>query len=152
MGTVIGMAEFLKKLSQLKKREDKVAALKHNNSFVLRTILQGAFDPRVIWLLPDGPVPYTPNKLVDQESVLLRDSRLLKHFVEGGTPGLTQPKREALYIELLENVAPADAELLVALKEKKLPFKGINADMVREAFPDLLPPANNKETAVQLDE
>lgn len=139
MGTVVGMAEFLKKLGQLKKREEKVAALKHNDSFVLRTILQAAYHPNIRFLLPEGPVPYTPNKLVDQEHILLRESRLLKHFVDGGTPGLTQMKREAMYIELLENVSPADAELLVALKEKKIPYKGINVDIVREAFPDLLP-------------
>lgn len=149
--TVVGMSEFLKKLGQLKKKEDKIAALKHNDSFVLRTILQAAYDPRIKFLLPSGTVPYTPNRLVDQEAVLLRDARLLKHFVEGGTPGLTQMKREALYIELLENVAPADAELLVALKDKKLPYKGINVDLVREAFPGLLP-EETKENAVQLNE
>ena len=146
-----GVAEFLRKVTQLKKKEDKIAALQFNDSFVLRTILQGAFDPRIKWLLPSGEVPYTPNKLVDQENVLIRDSRLLKHFVEGGTPGLSQPKREMMFIELLENVAPADAEMIVALKDKKLPWKGINADLVRDAFPGLLPD-DVKEKTVQVDE
>src|SRR6266404_7865240 len=99
MGTVIGVAEFLRKVTQLKKKEDKIAALKHNDSYVLKTTLQGVFDPRVKWLLPEGPVPYTPNKLVDQENVYLRDCRLLKHFVEGGSPGLTQIKRETMFIQ-----------------------------------------------------
>jgi hypothetical protein len=29
--------------------------------------------------------------------------------------------------------------MLIAMKDKKCPWKGITADIVREAFPDLLP-------------
>jgi hypothetical protein len=152
MATVIGVAEFLQKVTQLKKKEDKIAALKHNDSYVLKTVLQGAFDPRIKWRLPEGPVPYTPNKLVDQENVFIRDCRLLKHFVDGGSPGLTQMKCEAMYIEMLEHVAPADAELMIALKDKKLPWKGITAELVREAFPDLLPPPDKKDQTASLNE
>jgi hypothetical protein len=142
----IGVAEFLKKVGQLKKRDEKVEALKMNNSFVLQTTLQGIFDPRIKFQLPDGDVPYQPNKLPDLENVYIRECRLLKHFVEGGTPGLAQIKRETMFIEFLENVSPADAEMVVLMKDKKHPFKGLNADMVREAFPDLLPPETPKES------
>ena len=45
----------------------------------------------------------------------------------------------ALFIEMLESVAPADAKLLCAIKEKKLPWKGITPEIVNEAFPGLLP-------------
>lgn len=139
MGMVVGIAEFLEKASKLKKKEEKVAALRHNDSFVLRTILQGAFDPRIRWALPEGTPPYRPSELVDQENVLIHDARKLVHFVEGGNPGLHQIKRESLFVEMLETVAPADAELLLSIKEKKLPWKGINVEIVREAFPGLLP-------------
>lgn len=142
----IGVAEFLKKVGQLKKRDDKVEALKMNDSYVIRTTLQGVFDPRIKFQLPDGTVPYTPNKLPDLENVYIRECRLLKHFVEGGTPGLAQIKREQMFIEFLENVTPADAEMVIAMKDKKLPFKGLTVDIVREAFPDLLPVDAPKET------
>jgi hypothetical protein len=139
MATRVGIAEFLDKVSKLKKREDKVAALKFNESFVLKTILQGAFDPRVKWLLPEGSPPYKKNDLVDQENVLIRDARKLIYFVEGAYPNLKQIKRETMFVEFLEALAPADAELIVSIKEKKLPYKGITEDMVKEAFPGLLP-------------
>lgn len=139
MGMRIGVAEFLEKVSKLKKKEEKIAALKANDSFVLRTIMQGAFDPRIKWSLPEGEPPYKPNDLVDQENVLIHDARKLIHFVEGGNPGLKQLKREAMFIEMLETVAPADAKMLCAMKEKKLPWKGITPDIVKEAFPGLLP-------------
>ena len=138
MGTRIGVAEFLEKVSKLKKKEEKVAALKHNDSFVIRTILQGAFDPRVKWALPEGTPPYKVNDLVDQENVLIRECRRLVHFIEGGNPGLKQMRRETLFVELLESVAPKDAELLCAIKDKKFPYKGITADVVKEAFPGLI--------------
>jgi hypothetical protein len=139
MGMRVGVAEFLEKVSKLKKKDEKINLLKANDSFVIRTILQGAFDPRIKWLLPEGEPPYKPNELVDQENVLIHDARKLIHFVEGGSPGLKQIKRETLFIEMLETVTPADAKLLVAIKEKKLPWKGITADIVKEAYPGLLP-------------
>jgi len=139
MAMRIGVAEFLEKVSKLKKKEEKIAALKANDSFVLRTILQGAFDPRIKWLLPEGEPPYKPNDLVDQENVLIKDARKLAYFVEGPYPGLKQVKREAMFIEMLETVAPADAKMLCAIKEKKLPWKGITVDIVNEAFPGFIP-------------
>lgn len=140
MATVIGMAEFLEKVSKLKKRDEKIAALKANNSFELRTVLQGALDPRVEWLLPEGQPPFRPNDLPDQEAVFLRELKKLTYYVKNGAPVRNQGQREMMFIQLLENVAPQDALLLCAMKDKKLPYKGIDAQLVREAFPDLLPP------------
>ena len=139
MGMRVGLAEFLDKVSKLKKKEEKIEALRMNDSFQIRTILQGAFDPRVKWLLPEGIPPYTPNQLKDQENVLIHDCRKLIYFVEGGAPNLKPIRRETMFIELLESVAPQDAQLLCAIKDKKFPYKGITVDLVREAFPDLLP-------------
>ena len=44
MATRVGIAEFFENISKLKKRSDKVHILKMNDSFQVRTILQGAFD------------------------------------------------------------------------------------------------------------
>jgi Family of unknown function (DUF6433) len=139
MGMVVGIAEYLESVSKMKKKEDRIAALRKSDGFPLRTILQGAFDPRIKWLLPEGTPPYKPNELVDQEHVLIRESRKLAYFVEGGHPNLKQLKREAMFIELLENCAPADAKLLCAIKEKTLPWKNINIELVNEAFPGFIP-------------
>ena len=144
MGARVGIAEFFEHVSKLKKRTEKVEILKANDSYEIRTILQGAFDPRVKWALPEGTPPYNPTTLVDQENVLIHSLRKLIYFVEGGAPNLKQLKRESMFIELLETVAPADAKLLCAIKDKKMPYKGITVDIVREAFPDLLPPEESK--------
>jgi hypothetical protein len=138
MGTRVGIAEFFENLSKIKKREDRVNVLRQNDHFAIKTILQGAFDSRVKWLLPEGVPPYKVNELVDQENVLIKDCRKLVYFVEGGHPNLKQLKREAMFIELLESVAPADAKLLCAIKDKKFPYKNVTADIVSEAFPGLI--------------
>ena len=139
MGTRVGVAEFLEKVSKLKKKEDKVEALKMNDSYVLRTILQGAFDPRIQWLLPPGVPPYKPSQLVDQENVLIKDARKLIYFVNGGGNNLKPLKRESMFVEMLEAVAPADAVMLCSIKDKKLPWKGITVDIINEAYPDFIP-------------
>jgi len=139
MATRVGIAEFFDKVSKLKKREEKVQALKFNDSFEIRTILQGAFDPRVNCSLPKGEPPYNPNRLFDQENVLIKECRKLIYFIEGGAPNLKQLRRETMFVELLESVAPADAKMLCSIKDKKFPYKGITVDIVREAFPNLLP-------------
>ena len=138
MGARIGVSEFLHNVSKFKTKEDKVRVLRENDHFVIKTILQAAFDPRIKWLLPEGEPPYKPSDLVDQENVLIHDARKLIHFVEGGNPDLKQLKREAMFVEMLETVSPADAKLLCAIKEKKLPWKGITAEIVTEAFPGLI--------------
>jgi len=136
MGTVVGMAEFLKKVAKLRSNKQKVEALKYNDSLPLRIILQGAFDPKVKWLLPEEDPPYKPTDLVDQEHVLLKNAEKLRYFVEGFYD-LPQGKREMMFIDLLERVAPEDAELLLAIKNKKLPWDTIKADIVKEALPGL---------------
>jgi hypothetical protein len=132
----IGVAEFLDKVSKLKKTEEKVAAIKANDSLVLRIILQGCYDPSVVWLLPPGAPPYKPNELVDQEGVLIRECTKLRYFIKGFHDNLNQNKRELMFVQLLENLAPKDAELLCLIKDKK-PIKGITLQHVVEALPGI---------------
>jgi len=133
----ISTYELLEKIGKLRKTEPKIEALRKNDSYVLRVILQGAFDPNVKWLLPPGTPPYTPNQLVDQESVLINDARLILYFIEGFY-NISDMKREMMFIELLERVDKKDAELLCAIKEKRLPFRGITLQHVLQAFPGMI--------------
>lgn len=135
---VIGMAEFLEKVGKLKKTQEKIDALKANDSFQLRVILQSGYDPNVKWALPPGIPPYKPNDLVDQEHVLLKECEKLTYYIQGFHESLVQLKRETMFVQLLENVAPKDAELLCTLKDKK-PIKGITLQHVTEALPGLIP-------------
>ena len=135
---VIGMSEFLQKVAKLKKTQEKIDAIRHNDSIQLRIILQGAFDPSVVWLLPPGEPPYKPNELVDQQHVLLKECEKLRYFIKGFYDNLNQTKRESMFLELLERVDPEDAKLLCAIKDKKMPFPGITLQHVKEGLPGLI--------------
>jgi hypothetical protein len=134
----VSVAEFLEKVGKLKKTQEKIDALKANDSLILRMVLQAAFDPNVVFLLPEGDPPYKPNELTDQEGVLIREARMIQYFVKGFHDNLPQKKREQMFVSLLENVDPRDAKLLCAIKDKKLPFKGITIQHVVEGLPGLI--------------
>lgn len=134
---VIGVAEFLEKVGKLKRTQEKVDAIKANDSMVLRIVLQAGYDPSVKWELPEGTPPYKPNDLVDQEHVLIKDCEKLRYFIRGFYNNLPNLKREAMFVELLERLAPKDAEMLCLFKDKK-PMKGITLQHVTEALPGLI--------------
>jgi hypothetical protein len=139
---VIGIAEFLEKVGKLKKTQEKIDAIKYNDSLVLRIILQAAYDPDVKWALPPGVPPYKPNELVDQEHILIKESEKLKYFIVGFYDNLNPLKRETMFVEFLEKLAPKDAELICNIKDKK-PIKGITYQHVVEALPGLIPTATS---------
>jgi len=107
------------------------------NELAVKTVLQYAYDPNIKWLLPKGDVPYEPCKFDNQDGILYAELRRLYLFVEGGNPNLTQLKRESIFIDIIENVTPEDAILLVNIKDKKLPHPKVTSKIVLEAFPGL---------------
>lgn len=135
----LGVAEILEKTSSMTSRSDRIRMLQENDGVALQTVLRGAFDPTVKWLLPEGAPPYKPNDLVDQEHIFYHECRKMYLFVEGGNPGLKQLRRESLFVQLLETVSADDAKLLLAIKDKYLPYPGVTPDIIKEAFPGLLP-------------
>jgi hypothetical protein len=130
-----GISEILEECSKLPKN-DKVAFLQRYDCQPLRVILQYALDHRVEWDLPKGKPPYKPCELHDQEGRLYTDIRKFQYFVKGNN--LKTIKRETMFIEFIEGLAPKDAELICAVKDKKIPYKGINAALVNSAFPGLV--------------
>ena len=134
----IGLAEFLEKVGKLKRTQEKIDAIAANDSLPLRIILQACYDPNVVWQLPEGAPPYKVNDLQDQEGVLVREAQKLTYFIKGFHDNLAQVKRESMFVQLLENVAPKDAELLCLIKDKK-PIKGITLEHVTKGLPGLIP-------------
>lgn len=131
------MSEVFQKVESAPTTADKIRILQENKHQPVIDVLQGVFDARIKWLLPEGPVPYKPSKRENIESALYSETRRLYLFVEGGNPRLSQTKREALFIELLENLDPRDAKLLEQVKDKKLPYPSITADIFQAAFPNV---------------
>jgi len=134
----LSIAEILEKSQEFKTRKEKVAWLQANDTPALRTVIKYAWDDNIKFLLPKGSVPYTPMLTNEGQGMLYHEARKLYLFVEGGNPNLKQLRREQLFIQLLESIDPKDADLIVNVKDKKLPYKGLDRNLIKEAFEDLL--------------
>lgn len=134
----LGISEILIKASKLSKNQEKIEFLRQHYSQPLGTVIKYMLDPNVKFTLPEGAPPYKKNDLTGQETRLYSEVRKLYLFLEGCTKNLNKPRREALFIEMLENVDPNDAELLIAMKDKKLPYKGLSVKLIKEAYPGLI--------------
>lgn len=128
---------ILKECAEPKSKKDRVLLLQKNCTPVILNILKYAFDPNIKFDLPEGAPPYKPCEYLDQEGRLYTEARKLYLFVEGGNPHLTKVKREMLFIQFIEGIDKNDAELIIAVKDKKLPFKTLTRDIVKEAFPSI---------------
>lgn len=134
----LSISEILEKASKLSKTQDKIDFLRQHWSQPLGMVIKYALDPNVKFNLPEGAPPYKPNDIVGQETRLYSEARKLYLFLEGSNKNLNKIRREALFIEMLENVDPKDAELLIAMKDKKLPYKNLNVKLFKEAYPGLI--------------
>ena len=132
------MSEILDKVSKLKTKKEKVAHLQHHNTPALRMILKASFDPKIVWDLPDGGVPFKPNDAPEgtEHTMLISEARKLFHFIKGGNPKLSALRRENMFLQLLEGLSEEEAEILIAAKDGALhrKYKGLSDAVVREAF------------------
>ena len=133
----IGMAELFEQAAKKRAKKDKIAALqeaRHQPHFF--TMLKYIFKENILWDLPEGTPPYKAQvKETDLQHVLFSEFRRIKIFMMGEYPQMKPIKRETLFIEFLESLDPDDAKLIIAMKDKKSPYKGLTKKTVLEAFP-----------------
>jgi len=135
------LSEILRKVSNAKTKEEKIALLRKHNSTALRQLLIINFDESIVSMLPEGDVPYTPNDapVGTDHSRLEQEYRGLYRFFKGGQDKLPALKRESMFVQLLEGLAGEEAELLVLCKDGRLneKYKRITKAVISEAFPSI---------------
>lgn len=134
----LSISEILSRADKLPTDREKIDFLRTHQSVPLYTVLKNAMDPSVVFLLPEGAPPYKPNPYPGQELRLYAEIRRLYIFIEGQSPDIKRARREQLFIEILEAISPQDAQLLIAMKDKRMPYDGITVDLVNQAFPGLI--------------
>lgn len=133
------ISTILKEASEIKGRKNKIDFLRsHHPNQTMLTLLKYAYDPAIRFDLPSGEPPYKPCDYLDQQARLYQEARKLYTFLDTDTRNIPRLKKETLFIQVLESIDKEDAKLLVAIKDKKIPYKGITEKLVREAFPNLL--------------
>ncbi|HEY6435734.1 MAG TPA: DUF6433 family protein [Ignavibacteriaceae bacterium] len=131
------ISEILENASNIKNKQEKINFLRSQYSKSLLDVLVACYDPNIEFLLPEGPTPYKPSTQVESQGVLYARTREFYIFIKGGNDNLKQMKREMLWVSLLESIDPKDAALLNSVKDKKMPYKGINKKIISEAFPEV---------------
>ena len=134
----LNVFEVLQKVADTKKKDEKIAILRKHESFALKTIIQGCYNPNVILELPEGNPPYTACDPHNAPSSLLRKAKDMQYFVGQKARNMRPMKRETIFINLLEAIHPEDAKVVLQMKDKK-PFKGISSALVKEVYPNLMP-------------
>ena len=130
--------EIFTQINNAKDKPKKIAVLKQHDNPAIRQLLKAAFDPKILWDLPAGDPPYIKNEAPagTEHTSLLTQARKLYHFIVGGNNDLKRLKKETMYVQMLEGLHEKDAEVLLAIKNKKLNtvYKGLTASMVKETF------------------
>ena len=139
--------EMFTKINNKKDRPGKIKILQQYDTQGLRMVLKAAFDPKIVWLVPEGDVPYISNDAPEgtEHTRLEHQARTLQNYVgvkqdngavNPAAPQINSMKREMLFIQLLEGLSAGEAEVLISVKNKTLnkTYKGLNASTVKEAF------------------
>ena len=126
------------------------------------------FDESAVSLLPEGDVPYGNtrednsvtgslsdkiNDAVDMmresgstslgsqdqgKASIRKEYSKFYNFLKGGNNGLTNLRRETMFINILEGLHPLEAEILILTKDKRLTEKyKITKDVVSAAYPQI---------------
>lgn len=110
----------------------------------MKTVLVYTFHNDLVFDLPTGEPPY---RTVDMPqnwgyNRLPKELRKFQYFFKGNQ--LNPIKREKIFIDMLESLSPDEAKLVLMMKDKKLTYKGKQADryaitkkIAVEAFPEL---------------
>ena len=136
-----GIGEIIKEVKDAKSVGEKIRILQREDNRELRGILELTYDNRLTWALPEGNPPYKPlDKSFDNQGMLYSEMRRMYIFLEGKS-NVNQARREQLFIEILEQLDPDDAAVLIEAKDRKI--KGVSKNVVKQAYDDFLTdPAN----------
>jgi hypothetical protein len=134
------VSEILALVSKQKTNAKRIEVLREYENQALKSVLIWNFDDTVITVLPAGDVPFKPNEAPagTEHTSLRQEHQYLYNFIKGGNDTLPAVRRETMFIQILENLHPEEAEILVLTKDKKLQSKyKITKDLVSEAYPDI---------------
>ena len=160
--------EVFEAASKQRTKAKKIEVLKTYAHDSIMAVLIWNFDESVVSLLPEGDVPYGNtrednsvtgslsdkiNDAVDMmresgstslgsqdqgKASIRKEYSKFYNFLKGGNNGLTNLRRETMFINILEGLHPLEAEILILTKDKRLTEKyKITKDVVSAAYPQI---------------
>lgn len=124
-------------------KQDRLDVLRRNDSYALKNVLLGAFNPEIKFTIKKVP-EYKKIDIPPGLSYSHMTDALSKVYlwVEGNPKrpeGLTEKRATELLLQLLESLEPKEAEVFSAMIRKDLKIPHLTQKLVNEAFPGLLP-------------
>lgn len=137
------ISEIFEEFEQRKTKEDRLAVLRYNANWALRSTLKGVFDPNVQFTITEVP-QYTPSLDPIGLSATSLHQELGRFYIfeknnPKVSPSLTEKRKKEILIQMLEALEAKEAKVLEGILTKKLKVKGLTYEIVKEAFPDLVP-------------
>lgn len=130
---------IFKEVSEQKTHLQKVKHLKENRNDMVDLLLELAFSRDIRITLPEGSPDYQKTGEVElyNATLLYANRRQIEMFINDNTAQIPELKREQLFIDLLENLDPAESQLLIEVKDKKLEsYSGITKKVIEKVYPD----------------
>ena len=139
--SVLSIPRIFEDVASANSLEARKKVLLENESNPLKDLLRYAFHPDIKFALPSGAPPYKTIGSPDEynPTYLYPNIRKFYLYIEGGHDGLTQLRREQLFVSMLESLHPKEADVVIQVKDKKLKFRGLTYKLVKDTFPDLIP-------------
>lgn len=135
--------EIFDQFQKASSKVDKINVLRQNKTHTLTAVLQGAFHPRIHYVIKEIP-PYVVEDAPPGMgySTLGQELSRIYLIVEGSKtvdPNLSLDRKRVLFIQMLESLEPKEAKVLENMVMKDLKVPGLTYSLVKEAFPGLLP-------------
>jgi len=135
--------EILNDVNNASTKSERIDILRRNGRQSLKNVLQGAFHPKIKFVVK-SPISYKKQEVPPGMGYTNIDTELKRIylFVEGSKkvdPNLKLAKKINILTELLEAMEPKEAEIFMNMILKDLKLKNITYDLVKEAFPNILP-------------
>ena len=147
----VNVGETLEMGGKAKTREEKKQILLDRENFATKAILQLNYHPDVKWKIPKGAPPYTPSEN-QADASLHFEVKKLDYYVDPSPHDIPMLRRESMFVQLLERLDPKDAKLIIAMKDKKITYKGLSYKLVKDTWPDLLPDIEEEITKTKKEE
>jgi len=137
------ISEILEEFTLGEDEMEKVDILQRNDSKTFRDVLTVAFNKdiqlvdidwdTVEWRRFDlPPGPGTSNLQKEMQSIYL--------FIQGhprAAPNLTNERRKQILVQILEAMNPKESDVFLGMLKKDFGVDGLNADIIRKAFPGI---------------
>lgn len=135
----IQIYEILDLVKKAPDAEEVLHILRKYNSWALRTVLIGTFNPSVKFYRNDAPAGYKPNNVPVQMGFtnLYRDLTKVVTFIDGSNK-ISTKRLDELLLQFLESLEAREADVIIKMMNKDLEIPILNKEICIEAFGNIM--------------